>query len=187
VTTGNVNTPDDGIGYVRGGGVEIDRRRAGRVVLVCCVVVLVGSLIGFTAAALSSNARMSRLKAHGVPVEVTVTSCIALSSGTGETVTGYTCRGSFTLDGRRYTDVIGGTTLPHRVGQTLRGVSDPQDPALLSTARAVAVARPAWQAFIVPAITLVVLILVGVLVYWRWRRARRLAGPDGGVPDGGAT
>jgi len=175
LTSGNVNAPDDGIGYVRGGGVEIDRRRAGRVVLVACVVVLVGALIGFTVAAIHSNGRMSRLKAHGVAVNITVTSCFGIGSGTGATVTGYTCRGSFRLDGRRYSDVIGGTTHPYRVGQTLPGVADRQDPAVLATARAVALARPAWEAFIAPAITLVVLILVGLLVLWRSRRARRAA------------
>jgi hypothetical protein len=173
MTTGDAS--DNGLAYVRGGGVEIDSRRAKRVVVWIGVGVLAALVIILTITAIHKNDGIDRLARHGVPVQVTVTGCVALASGTGATIVGYTCRGTFTLDGRLHHDAIGGSTIQHAVGQTLRGVTDPSNPGILSTARAVATTHASWTAYIAPGIALVLLILVGALVLWRVRRARRLA------------
>jgi hypothetical protein len=171
-----VDRPDERIGYIRGGGVEIDSRRATRVVVGFCLVVLVALVIFLTLSAVSKNASIGRLQRHGVPVDVTVTSCVALASGTGATITGYTCRGTFTLHGHRYNEVIGGSIDLHPVGQTLHAVTDPGDPSTLSTARAVRTTHRSWTAFIPAAIALVLLVLVLALVLRRHRRGDTTSG-----------
>jgi hypothetical protein len=115
------------------------------------------------------------LQQHGVPVEVTVTGCVGLASGTGATEAGFNCRGTFTLAGHSYNEVIGGTTDLYPPGTTLQAVAVPGDPALLSTARAVANAHSSWEAFITPGILLAVLLLAVVVIVWRTRRSRSAA------------
>jgi hypothetical protein len=174
VRGGDVDAPDAAVGYIRGGaGVEVDSRRLLRVVLGLCLLVLAALVIVLTLAAVGENSRSSSLRRHGVPVDVTVTGCLGLASGTGITASGYTCKGTFTLDGRSYTEVIGGITDPRPVGETLRAVADSNDPARLSLASAVAAARSPWKAFTVPAIPLLLLVGAAAVIGWRARRPRR--------------
>jgi hypothetical protein len=168
------DAPDDGIGYVRGGGVEVDSRKAKRVVVVFAVVVLAALVIILTVTAANKNDRIDRLGRHGVPVQVTVTVCVAMASGTGATIVGYTCRGTFTLDGQSHEDVIRGSNVVRPAGQKLRGITDPGDPALLSTARAVATTHASWTAYVAAGVSLVLLLLLVALVLWRARRAPKL-------------
>ena len=62
-----------------------------------------------------------------------MTACLGQLGGSGSNAAGYQCRGSFTIDGRHYNEIIPGTTLLP-LGTTVRGVIDPGDPALISTA-----------------------------------------------------
>jgi hypothetical protein len=187
-TPAAANPPSgNGVGYVRGGGVELDARRAGRVVAGFCIVVLAGIVIGFTVAGFRTVQRNDRLTNHGVAVIVTVTHCVAQASGTGATVTGYQCQGSFTQGGHRYDETIGGTTTPHSVGQRINAVTDPSDPHVMATAASVAATPAAWQAFVLPAVTLVVLLLLIAALRLRARRRARSSALQGELPAPGVT
>jgi hypothetical protein len=165
--------PHRGVGYIRGGGgVEVDSRRVLHVVLSLCLLVLALLVIVLTLSAAGENSRTGSLRRHGVPVDVTVTGCLGLASGTGITASGYTCKGTFSLGGRSYTEVIGGITDPRPVGETLQAVADPKDPTRLSLAAAVAAARSPWKAFVVPAVPLLLLVGGVAMIGWQARRTR---------------
>jgi hypothetical protein len=176
VTTGRIDQPHLGSGYIRGAGGAPDRRRTLRVLLVVSVLVLATLTTVLTVQAIHANTRISRLRQHGLPVNVTVTSCLGLASGTGITETGYRCRGTFTLDGHHYNELIAGTNNLHPAGETIRAVTDPNDPAILSTADALATTHPSWTAFITPAIP--ILLIVSLLALVGCRRLRRKPPPS---------
>lgn len=170
--TSELDPDADGGSYIRGGGGIIDTRRAIRVVVSSCVVGLAILVVVLAIEAVNKNSRINHLQQRGVPVDVTVTGCLGLASGTGITVTSYDCSGTFVLDGRSYTDVIVGTNVVHPIGETLKGVTDPRNPATLSTADSVATARSSWRAFIAPVVVLLVLIaLIAGIVWWSRRKA----------------
>jgi hypothetical protein len=160
---------------LRGAGVDVDIRRVGRAVVGVCLVALAVVAVVLLVAGFRKNAQVNDLRHHGVPVSVTVTRCYGLMGGSGSNLVGYSCSGSFTLDGRRYVDAIPGDAL-HRTGTTVRGVTVPGDPGLLSTAGALATEHASWTVFIVPVILLVVLAgLVSVVIL---RRSRRRKSPQ---------
>ncbi|MDT4937818.1 MAG: hypothetical protein QOG80_1489 [Pseudonocardiales bacterium] len=164
-------TPDDAVGYIRGGGVQLDTRRVVRAAVALCLVGLAVLAVVLSIAAVHENARSSALQRRGVPVDVTVTGCVGLASGTGITVYAYTCRGTFVLDGYSYNDAIGGLSDAHTAGEKVRGVADPRSPSTLSSAAAVAHTQSPWKAFIAPAVPLLLLVSSVALIAWRYGRA----------------
>jgi hypothetical protein len=170
---------DGGGGYIRGGGGIIDTRRAVRVLVGSCLVVLATLVVVLLIEAVNKNSRLDRLHSRGVPVNVTVTGCLGLASGTGITVTSYDCSGTFVLGGRSYTDVIVGTNVAHPIGETLKGVTDPKNPATLSTADSLAVSHSSWRAYTAPGVTLLVLVALIAIVVWRSRRNALARPPEG--------
>jgi hypothetical protein len=159
--------------YIRGGGgVEVDTGRVVRFVVACCVLVLVGVVIDMTISAADQNSRVTRLRHQGVPVEVTVTGCVGYGSGIGQGVVYYTCRGTYGFGGRRYNEVIGGIRNDLAVGQTLRAVTVPGHPALVSTADSVARTSSSWTAYVTPIVLgVVTVVLILGLVLWPKRTA----------------
>jgi hypothetical protein len=141
------------------------------VVLVAMVILIALLVVG----GVHSNNQVTRLRQHGVPVDVVVTSCLGVAAGSGSTASTYTCSGDFSLGGHRHTAIIGGDSTYHPVGLHLRGVSIPGDPALLATAPSVAAEHASTSAFIVPAVLAVAVI---ALVLWVVR-ARRLGDRSG--------
>jgi uncharacterized protein len=178
---GPVEGSDERVAYIRGGaGLAVDPRKAIRVLVGLLLVVLAVLVVVLGIQATHQNSRMSRLQQHGVPVDAVVTGCVGLASGTGATEAGFICRGTFSVDGRRYNEVIEGTQNLYPTGAVVHAITVPGDPALLSTAHAVATAHASWRAFITPGILLVVLLLASALALWRARRTR-----DGPVPSPG--
>jgi hypothetical protein len=138
------------------------------VVAVCLVVLAVITAVLFVAGA-RKNAQETSLSRHGVPVTVTVTHCLAEMGGSGSNLVGYACTGTYAIDGKRYTESIPGTD-DHDPGTTVRGVTVPGDPGLLSTRDIVQSQPPSFTVFIVPIILLVVLVALVALVLVRRRR-----------------
>ena len=166
--------PPEQPAYIRGGRtVEVDGRRVAVFALGAVLAAMTTIALVLAAQANGTNARINRLHGHGVPVEATVTDCLGLATGTGITAAGYSCRGTFTLDGRRYTDVIAGTSALHAPGERLAAVTDPADPSVLSTGSALATARVTWTGYLMPTILLAV--VVTTLAGWRFRRRRAQA------------
>lgn len=153
---------------------DVDARRAGRLVVGVCLVALAVLVVVLFVAGANKNAQINNLRRHGAPVEITVTKCIGLLGGSGSNGAGYACTGTYTVGGRRYDEAIPGNALLV-TGAKLRGVTVRGDPTLVSTVVAVTTERASWRVFIVPTILLIILVLlVGTLVL----RRRRLGGTE---------
>jgi uncharacterized protein (TIGR03382 family) len=120
----------------------------------------------------NDNARIERLKSHGVSVMVTVTSCVGNIGGSGSNAAGYTCHGSYRVDGVRYEEIIGSKTTQSSAGTQVRAVADPNRPSTVELATAVARSKSSSSVYVVPG-ALVVVFLVLTLALLRRRRSRR--------------
>lgn len=133
MTIAEPDAHDGASGFIRaGGGVALKGRRVVAVLGVICVV---GLIVLTAAVAISdalANARTARLRAHGVPVTVTATGCLAISSGVGMGIEYWRCRGSYTMGQHTYVEVIGGQRGLLERGQRIEAVAVPGDPSLVS-------------------------------------------------------
>jgi len=159
------------VGALRGAGVQVDAARVGYLAAVlglAVVVVVAGVLL---AAGVKKNSQIDSLKsADVVPVDLTVTKCLALVGGTGSSPAGFECTGTYTYRGATYTEGVPGSgDLP--VGSTVHGIVAVGDPGLFSTPRAVASEQVSAVRVVVPAAVLVV--ALGGLVWVVLRRRRR--------------
>jgi hypothetical protein len=157
---------------LRGAGVQVDIRRAGRVAVILALVTLAAITVVLFVAGAQKNAQIASLHANGVPVEATVAGCLGLMGGSGSNLAGYECSATYSVDGHRYTEGIPGNA-DHAPGSILQGVTVPGDPALFSTPGAVASERPSAGVFLVPSLLLVALVLAIGAATARRRRLRR--------------
>jgi hypothetical protein len=149
---------------------EVETGRVIRFIAALVLVALVASAILLTVSAARQNARADQLRHHGVPVEVTATGCAGISSGVAMAIEYWECRGTYTLRGHGYNEVIGGSRVLLRPGQKLRAVAVPGAPSLLSTPAVAAGAHSRWTLFVTPIILgAVSLAMALVWVVW-WRR-----------------
>ncbi len=144
---------------LRGARVQVDALRAGRVIVGVCLggLALAAGLLFWSGA--HKNAQIDALRQHGVAVQDRVGGCLGQLGGSGSNAAGYTCTGTFSLDGQRYTETIPGSTLL-APGATIRIVAVPGDPPLIATAPQVASERPSGSVFVLPTVFLGVLVLV---------------------------
>jgi hypothetical protein len=168
----DTGSSDTALSRLRGARVEVDARRAGRVVVALCLVGLAVLVVALFVAGADKNAQITQLRQHGVAVTVTVTGCLGLLGGSGSNAAGYACKGTFTLDGHRYKESIPGNAL-RPPGTKVRAVAVPGNPPLLDTHHAVDSEHTSSGVFVVPAILLVVLVIVVGALVLRWRRVRR--------------
>jgi MYXO-CTERM domain-containing protein len=170
-STMTATQPDPAVGYIRGGaGVPTEIRHVLQVLLAVCLAALAILTLALTVKAAHESSRNHRLSSDGVAVQVTVTRCLGIASGTGITVTSFTCHGSFALNGRHYNDVIGGNTRLHAPGTRLAAVVDPGSPATLATAQSVTEPPSATRAYLYAAIPAVALVLLAAIASRRTRR-----------------
>lgn len=173
VDTEDIEVP---VTSLRGARVDVDNRRAGRVVVVLCVLSLVAAIAVLTAAGIDKNAQISQLRAQGVAVEMTVTRCLGLLGGSGSNEAGYACRGTYSVGGLHYNEAIPGNVF-RAPGSKVRAVTVLSDPELVSTASEVAGEHPSWRVFLFPTILFALLALtVGVLAKRNGRAAPRPLG-----------
>jgi len=171
-TPGETVPSDEPLGTLRGAGIKVDGRRVGRVLLALIVVALAVLVVILYATGIQKNSQITRLHQHGVPVDVRVSGCLGLLGGSGSNQAGYACRGSFTLDGRRYSESIPGNIL--RIpGTTVRAVTVRDDPALLETARALTGEQSSGKVFVLPTILLILLLLALAALELRRRHLRQ--------------
>lgn len=142
-------TDDGAVSSLRGATVDVDGRRAGRVLVALCVVGVVVTAGALFYGGAHKNAEIAALRTSGVPVTMTVDGCRGLLGGSGSNAAGYSCWGSFTAAGRRYRGYIPGTAL-HAPGSTVRVVTVADDPALLTTPAMLATEEPSWRVFLLP-------------------------------------
>ena len=175
---GPVTEPDAPLTNLRGARVEVDPRRARRLIVGVLLVALVVVAVVLLVAGVKKNDQESSLRHHGVPVLVTVTGCTGLLGGSGSNAAGYACKGTYTFGGHHFDQSIPGTELLHP-GQVVRGVIVSSDPALLSTPAAVAGQRTSDNVYIAPFILLLVFLIVLVGALRSYRHGRAPATVDG--------
>ncbi len=177
VTPGQTDRPDGPIMTLRGAGVEVDGRRVGRFVVGVGLLALAVLAVALLVAGVQRNAQITQLRQHGVPVEVTVSQCEGLMGGSGSNLAGYACRGTFSLDGRRYDEALPGSTF-HAPGAAVRVLTVPGDPALVATVGGLSTEHASAKVFVLPTILLAVLAFVVTALVLR---CRRVGGQLGGV------
>jgi len=175
VTSRAVGMTDKPVTTLRGATVEVDARHARTVLMAICLLALAASTIVLFISGMDKNAQINRLRQQGVPLEVTVSTCLGLMGGSGSNLAGYDCTASFTLNGHRYSDSLPGNALV-TPGTRLRAVVVPSDPALLSTPRAMATQHSSWRVFILPSVLVVALGLLLVVAFLK--RADLRAAPS---------
>jgi hypothetical protein len=155
--------------YIRGAtGKPVDRTRVRAVVTSSLLAVVAAVLVVTTLGMLAQASELGRLRAQGIPVSVSVTGCAGIASGTGITTVGYTCRGTFTVRGRRFDDVIRGNTALLDTGQRVQGVAFPTAPTRLYASSSLRTSESPSSRLpvLLPALAAVALLTVG------WRLAR---------------
>jgi hypothetical protein len=163
--------------------VEVDGRRVARSLTGAFVAVLAAVVVVLFIAGAHKNAEIMGLRRNGVPVDVTVSSCRGLLGGSGSNGAGYSCRGAFVLDAKRYNVAIPGATL-HAPGTTVPLVTIKSDPGLVATVEQVKSDHASWTVFVLPTVLLVVLAALLALSAIRHRRdpeGARSAGPPPGA------
>jgi hypothetical protein len=148
------------------------------VVVGVCLVALTVTGVVLLIAAINNNSQINSLRHSGVPVTVSVTNCMGLMGGTGQSSAGYSCDGTYSLDGTVYRQAIPGLAF-HATGTTVQGVAVPGDPKLLSTPDLIARQHASWTPFIIPGLLLLVVVAVLVTVYLRRSGSSRASAPDG--------
>lgn len=174
ISDGGLRSEDEGaerLAPLRGAGVDVDVRRAGRVMAAVSLSALTILIVVLFVAGIQKNAQQTSLSQHGIAVKVTVTHCLGEMGGSGSTLAGYACTGSYTVDGKQYTESIPGSE-PHDKGAAVQGITVRSDPTLLSTAAAMAAQPATWHVFVVPGTLTLVLALVAAAVGLLGRRAR---------------
>jgi membrane protein implicated in regulation of membrane protease activity len=154
-------------------GAEAQRlgRRFWLVAGILILAVLAVSIIVSFISAANDNARIDRLKSHGVSVVVTVTTCVGNVGGSGSNAAGYTCRGEYRVDGVTYHEIIGAKTTLSSAGSKVQGVADPARPSTVELASAVATSSVSSSVYVVPTLLLLLFVALSVASLRRWRRS----------------
>ena len=161
-------------------------RKVGQVAVGFCLVALAVLIVVFTVAGVHKNSQISGLRNDGVPVTVTVTTCYGLMGGSGSNAAGYSCSGSFTIHGSRYTESLPGTAF-HRIGSTVAATVVPNDPALVSPNSILKSEHTSLNVYLLPLILFVVLVLlVALIVLVRRRRLQDAPPHDAPAQDASA-
>ncbi len=164
--------PVDRVGTLRGAGVgTVDTRRVAQVAIGLVLATLLVLVVVFTVTGVHHNEQATRLHSDGVAVTFTVTGCLGLLGGSGTNAAGYSCHGTYTLDGHRYSEQLPGNDF-HRPGSRVLAIAVPGDPALVSPAAMVKTEHSSAGVFLLPAVLLAVLALLVLLVVLRRRRRK---------------
>jgi hypothetical protein len=176
----------DRVGALRGSsGVGVQRQfwvYAGAVALVILGVVMVVSFVS----AAKDNARIERMKTHGIAVAVTVTDCVGNLGGSGSNGAGDTCHGRYSVGATTYHEVIGSMSTFAAPGAVIRGIADPSQHSTVEIASAVTRSSPSNGAYLAPGL-LAVFFVVLTWGYLRLARRSRSRGETSTAdPDAGA-
>lgn len=125
--------PRQAASFIRGGGgVTLKGGRLAATLWLLCVATLVAVTVLVGVANVNANASTQRLRRHGIPVVMTVTGCLAISSGVGMGIEYWKCRGAYTVGSRTYEETIGGQRSLLEAGQKIDVLADPGQPSLVS-------------------------------------------------------
>jgi hypothetical protein len=140
-----------------------------RVIVIAVLLAVVAIAIALSISAARENSRVDTVRHQGVPVQVTVTGCQGISSGVGMGIEYWECRGTYSLAGRSYNAVIGGSRAHLATGQLVSAVAVPGQPRLLSAGAAGR--HSDWKPYLAPIVLgAVVVSSLGALLWWSKRR-----------------
>lgn len=157
------------VSTLRGAEVQVDGRKILPVLVGAVLVTLAVLVVAFAVAGFHKNAQIDRLKQDGVGVSVTVTNCQGLLGGSGSNLVGYSCTGTYTLKGHRYSERLPGTS-GYTANSTVRAVAVPGDPALVSPVETLRGEQASDGVFALPAALLAVFVAVVLLLIRRTTR-----------------
>lgn len=121
----------------------------------------------------SDNSRIDRMKSHGISVNVTVTGCIGNIGGSGSNVSGYTCRGDYSLGGITYHEVIGSLSTLAASGTTVQGTVDPTRHSTVELSSAVKSSKVSSSGYVAPGLLSIVLVGLALALVRVTRTNRR--------------
>ncbi len=150
---------------------DVDRRRLGLVVVASVLTALTASSIVLFVVGAHHNSQIDELQ-RGVPVEATVSNCLGLLGGSGSNAAGYSCLGTYVVDGHRYSEPIPSSSA-QRVGSRVPLIAARGDLALVATPAQLRNERSSWRVFVLPSLLLVLVLLLAVTALVLRRRTGR--------------
>jgi hypothetical protein len=156
--------------------VRVGRRTWQGLGLAGWLILSVAVAVSFVSAA-NDNARIDRMKSHGIPVTITVVDCAGNLGGSGSNGAGYTCSGDYTVGGVAFHEVIGSMNTFAATGTAVRAVADPAQPSEVVLASAVKESAASWKHFILPSLLALALV---ALTFVSLRAVRRPVSPPPG-------
>jgi hypothetical protein len=168
-------TPGETVSTLRGASAAVDPRRAAQVVvgLILAALAVVG--IVFIVVGINKNDQINELKGQGVHVTYVVSKCLGQLGGSGSNAVGYSCQGSYEIDGHHYVEALPGSS-NYGPGTRVTAIAVPSDPTLLSTPAIVASEQSSWTVFILPIVLLGACALLLLVVVLRRRRHQPAVG-----------
>ncbi|HEY5303914.1 MAG TPA: hypothetical protein VIJ86_07645 [Acidimicrobiales bacterium] len=170
---------DERVGALRGSAaVGVGRSfwlYTGAIVLIIVAVVVVISFIS----ASNDNARVDRMKSHGISVTVTVVDCTGNLGGSGSNGVGYTCRGNYQVNGVSYHEPIGSMTAFSPPGTTVSGVVDPAQHGTVVVSSAIRDSSTSNGVYLAPSALAAAFLLLALFYVRIGRRSRRRHDPTG--------
>lgn len=160
--------------YLRGGAAGSNSPAVIRVAVALCLAALAALTLVLLLEARSENRRADLLGRDGVQVSATVTGCLGVASGTGITEASFQCRASFVEGGRRYTELVRGSSTLLATGSTVAAVVIPGQPDSLSTVAAAGSRehRSDWSRYTAGVVSLAVLVVAALALWWRARNSK---------------
>ena len=143
------------------------------------MIALTVTIVVLFAVGVHKNSQIDGLRDHGVRAVDTVGACTGLLGGSGSNGAGYSCWGTYTVDGRSYRENIPGNSL-YPTGSKLTIVADGEQPGLMTTVSELRSEHASAEVFLVPAILLAALAALAAVLLWKSVQARR-ARPGGGA------
>jgi hypothetical protein len=125
-------------------------------------VVVAAALVVAIVAATTDNARITRMKDHGIPVTITVASCIGNLSGSGTNIASYSCVGDYNVRGSKYQQLVAGMTTYYAPGTKVQGVVDPAKHSTVELSSALRASSASAKAYLTSGILLFVLIVLAL-------------------------
>jgi hypothetical protein len=191
VTTPPTPSRSDGPGTdgpvtnLRGATVEVDVHRTTQIVVAASLVILATLAAVLFVADADKSAQIYTLQDHGVKVDLVVTQCKPQLSGSGSSVGGYSCVGTFELHSKTYHEQLLGTTDDFALGRSIPAIVDPDDPGNVYPAQVVRTTHRTWTAFAIPIVLSILWAALSVSALIRVMGRRRSASTV--EPDRAAT
>lgn len=152
---------------MRGGTVDVDSRRVGRIIVTLVLVALAVMVVVLSIAGYTKNANVTSLRTDGVRVEVTVRTCEGQLGGSGSNAAAYRCIGTFVLAHRRVDVTLPGSEF-RTPGTSVLLVAARNDPGIVATVAEARGERTSLDVYLLPSVLFILLVaLVAVLIVKR--------------------